>query len=50
MSCLRCVQECKGAVLGRVRDSRFDAMGDDYWKPEIIQKIWGQAETGKIPV
>ncbi len=50
MSCLRCVQECKGAVLGRVRDSRFDAMGDDYWTPEIIQKIWGQAETGKIPV
>ncbi len=50
MSCMRCIQECKGAVLGRLKNSRFEAMGDTYWKPDIIQKIWAQAETGKIPV
>ncbi len=50
MSCLRCVQECKGNILARVRNPRFEALGDDYWKPDIIQKIWGQAETGRIPV
>ncbi|MDD5094235.1 MAG: glutamate synthase-related protein [Dehalococcoidia bacterium] len=50
MGCLRCVQECKGNILSRIKNSRFDAMGDDYWTPQIIANIWNQAETGKIPV
>ncbi|MDY6835330.1 MAG: glutamate synthase-related protein [Chloroflexota bacterium] len=50
MSCLRCVQECKANILTRSRNTRYDALGDDYWKPTIIHKIWNQAETGKIPV
>ncbi|MBI2868863.1 MAG: alpha-hydroxy-acid oxidizing protein [Chloroflexi bacterium] len=49
-NCLRCVQECKGNILGRVPSSRFAALGDDYWTPDIIRRIWNQAETGKIPV
>ncbi|MFA4837216.1 MAG: glutamate synthase-related protein, partial [Dehalococcoidia bacterium] len=50
MGCLRCIQECKANILSRTRNSRFDAMGDDYWKPKLIAQIWNQAETGKIPV
>jgi len=49
-SCMRCVQECKGNILARVRNSRFDALGDDYWKPAILKRIWNEAETGRIPV
>ncbi len=50
MSCMRCVQECKANILSRTRNARFDAMGDEYWRPDIIRRIWAQAETGKIPV
>ena len=49
-SCLRCIQECKGGILSRVRNARFDALGDDYWRPSILAQIWSQSETGKIPV
>ncbi len=48
--CMRCVQECKANIITRVRNSRFEALGDDYWIPDIIGRIWSQAETGKIPV
>ncbi|RLI18866.1 hypothetical protein DRO54_09595, partial [Candidatus Bathyarchaeota archaeon] len=47
---MRCVQECKANIITRVRNSRFDALGDDYWRPDLIHRIWSQAETGKIPV
>jgi len=50
MGCLRCIQECKANILTRTRNPRFEAMGDDYWKPKLITSIWSQAETGKIPV
>ncbi|MBT4510653.1 MAG: hypothetical protein HOC20_00395, partial [Chloroflexi bacterium] len=50
MGCLRCIQECKANILTRTRNSRFDAMGNDYWKPDLISSIWTQSETGKIPV
>jgi len=50
VSCMRCVQECKANILSRVRNSRFDALGDDYWTPPILKRIWGEAESGKIPV
>jgi ferredoxin len=49
-NCFRCVQECKGNIVTRVRNPRYDALGNDYWKPQIIASIWNQAETGKIPV
>ena len=50
MGCLRCVQECKANILSRARNPRFDAMGDEYWIPDLIASIWNQATTGKIPV
>ncbi len=48
--CFRCIQECKNNILTRVRNSRFDALGDDYWTPDLLARIWGQAESGRIPV
>ena len=50
VSCLRCIQECKANILSRARNSRYDALGDDYWRPDLIKRIWEQAESGKIPV
>ena len=40
--CMRCVQECKANILTRVRNSRHEALGDDYWKPALIEQIWKQ--------
>ena len=50
VSCLRCVQECKNNILSRAFNPRFRRLGNDYWTPEIITRIWKQADTGKIPV
>lgn len=51
LNCMRCIQECKKGILSRAINPRYERMGDnDYWKPDIISKIWNQAETGKIPV
>ncbi|MBE0480786.1 MAG: alpha-hydroxy-acid oxidizing protein [Dehalococcoidia bacterium] len=48
--CMRCVQECKANILTRIRNSRFDSLGNDYWTPDLVYRTWKQAETGKIPV
>ncbi|MCJ7522376.1 MAG: glutamate synthase-related protein, partial [Dehalococcoidia bacterium] len=48
--CFRCIQECKANILTRVRNSRYDALGNEYWTPALIEQIWKQAENGKIPV
>jgi len=50
MSCLRCVQGCPKELIHKSLIPEFGEMGDSYWTPEIIEKIWRQAETGKIPV
>jgi len=50
VSCMRCVQECKKNVLGRAFNPRFLEMGDDYWTPDLIARIWKMAENGNIPV
>jgi ferredoxin len=50
ISCLRCVQECKKGILSRALNPAFEQMGDDYWTPDLIARIYKQAETGKIPV
>ncbi|MFC1964954.1 glutamate synthase-related protein [Chloroflexota bacterium] len=49
-NCFRCIQECKANVLTRVHNSRYNALGNDYWTPDILKRIWSEAETGKIPV
>ena len=50
ISCLRCVQECKKNILSRARNPRFERIGDDYWRPDLLASIWKQAESGRIPV
>ncbi len=50
LSCMRCVQECKKGILSRAINPQFEAMGDEYWRPDIISTLWKQATTGKIPV
>jgi len=50
INCMRCVQECKKNILGRVRNPQYDRMGDAYWHPDLIASIWKQSETGRIPV
>jgi len=50
LSCMRCVQECKKGILSRAKNPAFDLLGDDYWRPDIINSLWKQAATGKIPV
>jgi len=50
VSCFRCVQECKNNIMSRATNPRFRRLGNDYWTPEIVTRIWKQADTGKIPV
>lgn len=50
MNCLRCVQGCPRELIHKSISPEYAAMGDEYWSPDIISKIWYQAQTGKIPV
>ncbi len=50
VNCMRCVQECKKNIIGRVVNPRYLAMGDSYWTPNIIESLWKMSATGKIPV
>jgi ferredoxin len=49
-SCFRCVQECTRGIFSRVIDPAYRTLGGEYWRAEIIQCLWYQAHTGKIPV
>jgi ferredoxin len=49
-NCLRCVQMCPGQIITKTINPEYDAMGDEYWTPDIISRQWYQAETGSIPV
>ncbi len=49
-NCYRCVQGCPRELIAKTASPQFEHLGDAYWTPEIIQSIWYQAETGKIPV
>ena len=48
--CFRCIQGCKNNAISRTLNPEYLALGDEYWKPEIITSTYNQAETGKIPV
>ncbi len=50
MNCFRCVQGCPKELIHKSVNPEFKAMGDSFFTPEIIAKLWYQAETGKIPV
>ncbi len=49
-SCLCCVQSCTKGLLSRKVNPEFQALGNEFWKPDVISTTWYQAETGKIPV
>jgi ferredoxin len=49
-SCFRCVQECTKGIFSRVINPEYRNLGDDYWRPDILHRLWYQAQTGKIPV
>jgi ferredoxin len=49
-SCFRCVQECTRGIFSRVVNPEYRTLGDKYWRPDIIHRLWYQAHTGKIPV
>jgi ferredoxin len=50
MNCLRCVQGCPKELIHKSLNPEYHSMGDAHWSPDIISKLWDQAETGKIPV
>jgi hypothetical protein len=49
-ACLSCVQGCTKGLLAISINSEYLAMGDDYWKPDIMATTWNQADTGRVPV
>jgi ferredoxin len=50
MGCFSCVQNCTKGLLRLTINPVYEALGNHYWTPEIIQTTWAQAETAKIPV
>ena len=50
MNCLKCVQSCPRELIHKSLNPEYEALGDPYWTPDIISRLWYQAETGKIPV
>jgi hypothetical protein len=50
MNCFRCVQSCPKELIHKSINPDFKAIGDRHWTPDIIARLWYQAETGKIPV
>ena len=49
-ACLSCVQGCTKGLLSLSVNPESLALGDSYWRPEMIATTWAQAETGRIPV
>lgn len=50
MSCFRCIQECTKGIFSRTINPDYRTLGDDYWRPENLHRLWYQAHMGKIPV
>lgn len=50
MDCLRCVQGCPRELIHKSLNPEFMELGDSHWSPDIVSKLWRQAETGKVPV
>jgi len=48
--CFRCVQNCPNRLIQKGLNPAYKVLGDSYWTPEIIETLWSQAESGRIPV
>lgn len=49
-NCFRCVSDCPQRALTMSHGPDYKALGRGIWTPLRIATIWGEAETGKIPV
>jgi ferredoxin len=49
-NCFRCVAECPQRALTMSQGKEYMSLGRGLWTPLRISTIWGEAETGKIPV
>ncbi|MBE0518483.1 MAG: hypothetical protein IH630_04580 [Thermoplasmata archaeon] len=49
-NCFRCISDCPQRALSMSIGSDYKALGRGIWTPLRISTIWGEAETGKIPV
>jgi len=49
-NCFRCISECPQGALSMERGPEHLSLGGGLWTPLRISTIWGEAETGKIPV
>lgn len=49
-NCFRCVSDCPQRALTMSPGPEYRALGRGIWTPLRISTIWGEAETGKIPV
>jgi ferredoxin len=49
-NCFRCIAECPQGALTMSRGAEYRSLGRGIWTPLRISTIWGEAETGKIPV
>jgi hypothetical protein len=49
-ACFSCVQGCTKGLLSLGINPEYLDIGDDYWKPDIVDTTWKQADTGRIPV
>jgi ferredoxin len=50
MNCFRCIQGCPKELIHKSVSPEYKAIGDAHWTPDIVARLWYQAETGKIPV
>lgn len=49
-NCFRCIQECPQRALTMSIGPDFKSLGRGLWTSSRIFTIWGEAETGRIPV
>lgn len=49
-NCFRCISDCPQRALTMSLGEEYRSMGRGVWTPLRISTIWGEAETGKIPV
>ena len=49
-NCFRCISDCPQRALTMSPGPDYRALGHGVWTPLRVSTIWGEAETGKIPV
>src|SRR4030067_29625 len=49
-NCFRCIDDCPQRALSMSPGQEYRSLGRGIWTPLRISTIWGEAETGKIPV